>query len=149
PDAAACASIAAWTASEGLENVRPPLCIDVRAQAWGVEADAPYDAIFACNMLHISPWESALGLFAGAARLLRPGGVLALYGPFKRDGEHTAPSNEAFDASLKSRDPLWGVRDLADVERGAGAQGLVLREIVEMPANNLTVVLDKDRDHKS
>ena len=142
PDAAVRASIAAWIASEATPNVRAPLDIDVRRDVWGVEANAPYAAILSCNMIHISPWQSALGLLTGATRLLGGHGQLILYGPFKQNGA-TAPSNEAFDASLKSRDPSWGVRDLVDVEREANARGFRLREIVEMPANNLIVVFTK------
>jgi hypothetical protein len=82
-------------------------------------------------------------LIAGAARLLRPSGVLFFYGPFKRDGAHTAPSNEAFDQSLKSRDPSWGVRDVADVAREAQRKGFALMEIEEMPANNLCVIFTR------
>lgn len=140
PDPEARASIAAWIAAEGLRNVLDPVAIDVRAEEWGVEADAPFDAVIAINMIHISPWEATLGLMAGARRLLAPGGVLFTYGPYMRDGRHTAPSNEAFDASLKSRNARWGVRDVADVEGAANAQGLQLHEIVEMPANNLSLV---------
>jgi len=95
-------------------------------------------------MIHIAPWEATLGLVAGASRLLRAGGVLYTYGPYMRDGRHTAPSNEAFDASLKARDPSWGVRDVADIEREARRQGLRLREIVEMPANNLSLLFARD-----
>jgi cyclopropane fatty-acyl-phospholipid synthase-like methyltransferase len=140
PDEAARASIAAWVDAEGLSNVLPPAAIDVREPLWGVEGDAPFDALVAINMIHISPWESTLGLLSGAARLLRTGGVLYTYGPYMREGRHTAPSNEAFDAWLKSRDPNWGVRDVAEVERAAAAQGLALQEVVEMPANNLSLV---------
>ncbi|MEX1362865.1 MAG: DUF938 domain-containing protein, partial [Nannocystaceae bacterium] len=95
------------------------------------------------NMIHISPWECAKGLLAGAGRLLPAGGPLLLYGPFVVDGE-TAPSNRAFDQSLRSRDPRWGVRELRDVEREAATHGLSLDEVVPMPANNLTVVLRRD-----
>lgn len=140
PDAAARESIAAWSEAEAVSSVLPPIEIDVRAPAWGVESDAPYDALVAINMIHIAPWASALGLMAGAARVLASGGILFLYGPFKRDGRHTAPSNESFDASLRARDPSWGVRDLADVESAAIPHGLVLDEIVDMPANNLSLV---------
>jgi hypothetical protein len=142
PDPSARESIAAWTLYEGVANVRPPLDIDVRAAEWG-QSSSVYDALLSCNMIHIAPWESTLGLVAGASRLLRRDGLLVLYGPFKRNGRHTAPSNEAFDASLKARDPTWGVRDLGDVEREAKAKGFELREIVEMPANNLTLVFAK------
>lgn len=139
PDPEARASTAAWIEEEGVTNVRAPREVDARAADWDVE-DGAYDAVVSINMIHIAPWEAALGLFAGAARALKPGGTLYLYGPFKRDGAHTAPSNEAFDASLKSRDPSWGVRDLGDVERAAAERGFALREVVEMPANNLSVV---------
>lgn len=137
------ASIIAWTEHEGLANVRPPVALDARDPVWPVEVDAPFDAMLCMNMIHIAPWEAALGLLAGADRVLRLGGVLVLYGPYTRNGAHTAPSNAAFDESLKARDPSWGVRDLGDVEREAAAQGLALDEVVEMPANNLTVVFRK------
>ncbi len=140
PDPEALASTAAWIEEAGLANVRAPAAIDVCNARWGVEADAPFDAIVAINMIHISPWAATLALMAGAGRLLRPGGLVYTYGPYKRGGRHTAPSNEAFDASLRSRDAAWGVRDVADVERAADAHGLALREIVEMPANNLSLV---------
>jgi SAM-dependent methyltransferase len=142
PDPDARASIAAWIASEASANIAPPMALDVQAENWGVAARS-VDAVLAINMIHISPWEATLGLMAGAARVLKPGGVLYLYGPYKRDGRHTAPSNEAFDASLKARDPNWGVRDVADVEAAAKAQALMLCEIVEMPANNLSVIFAK------
>ena len=140
PDAASRASIAGWIAAEDLANVRSPLDIDVRADVWGVEARAPFDAVLSINMIHIAPWPAAVGLFEGAGRLLGPKGVLILYGPFMRDGVHSAASNEAFDASLKSRNPEWGVRDIADLERLAQAQRLVLRETAAMPANNRILV---------
>jgi len=140
PDASARSSIAAWIEAEGTPNVAPPLDIDVCAADWG--AGEGYAAVLAINMIHISPWEATLGLMAGAARVLRPGGLLITYGPYKRDGAHTAPSNEAFEEWLKGRDERFGVRDLADVEAAANAQGLALREIVEMPANNFTLVFE-------
>jgi cyclopropane fatty-acyl-phospholipid synthase-like methyltransferase len=145
PDPDARESIAAWIAAEGLKNVFDPIEIDVRAERWGVEQQPPFDALAAINMIHISPWEATLGLMRGAGRLLRRGGVLFTYGPYMRDGRHTASSNEAFDASLKARDPRWGLRDVADVERAAQESGLDLREIVEMPANNLSLVFEKRR----
>ncbi len=144
PDPNARASIAAWVAAEGLDNVAPPLAIDVSADNWGVEDSAPFDALVAINMIHISPWQATLGLLAGAARLLCVGGVLYTYGPYMRDGRHTAPSNESFDASLKSRNPQWGVRDVTDIEREAARQGLTLHEIVDMPANNLSLVFRRN-----
>lgn len=135
------ASITAWIAAEALTNVRPPVALDASADVWPVEDDAPFDAMLSMNMIHIAPWEAGLGLLSGTGRLLKPGGVLALYGPFARGGAHTAPSNAAFDESLKRRDPSWGVRDLDNVEHEANARGLILDEVVEMPANNLVVVL--------
>jgi cyclopropane fatty-acyl-phospholipid synthase-like methyltransferase len=142
PDDAARASIAAWIASEGLRNVRAPLDIDVWSESWGVEGRA-FDALVAINMIHISPWDATLGLMAGAGRLLRPGGVLFTYGAYKRGGQHTAPSNEAFEGWLKQRDPRFGVRDLEAVEAAAMAQGLRLREIIDMPANNFSLVFER------
>jgi cyclopropane fatty-acyl-phospholipid synthase-like methyltransferase len=139
PEPESRASIADWIAHENLANVLPPLKIDVRAGDWGV-ADT-FDAVVAINMIHIAPWDAALGLFRGAARVLKPGGVLFLYGPFKRDGAHTAPSNAAFDQWLKQRDPSFGVRDLEAVTQAAEESGFALAEAVEMPANNLSVVL--------
>jgi len=143
PDAASRASIKAWIATEGLANVRAPVSIDVREAVWGVEDAAPFDAIISLNMVHIAPWEAALGLVAGAGRLSRLDGVLFLYGPFMRGGTHTAPSNAAFDAELKRRDPRWGVRDVDDLVGRAAPHGLDLREVVKMPANNLSLVFVK------
>jgi SAM-dependent methyltransferase len=134
------ASIAAWIDHEQLANVAAPLAIDARDASWGVEAEAPFDALVSINMIHIAPWQACLGLLDGAARLLKPGGVLFLYGPFALSGAHTAPSNAAFDQSLKTRDPRWGVRDLDDVAAEALARGLDLKDVVAMPANNLSVV---------
>lgn len=141
PDPDSRASIADWTTHEALTNVLPPLDIDVRASDWGVTG--PFDVLVAINMIHIAPWEAALGLLHGAGRLLGEGGILFLYGPYKRERRHTAPSNEAFDAWLKARDPEFGVRDLADVQSAAEANGLRLDEVVEMPANNLSLVFVK------
>lgn len=138
PDPEARASIASWIAHENLSNVFPPLSIDVRAKDWNVEG--PFDAIAAINMIHYSPWESTSALFEGAARLLRDGGIVFLYGPYKRDGRHTAPSNEAFETWLKERDPSFGVRDISDVEREAAQFGFSLRNVVEMPANNFSLI---------
>lgn len=137
PDAHARRSIAAWIAYTGLPNVAEPLAFDVRDAAWPF---ATVDAIVCINMIHIAPWAAAEALFAGASRVLRPGGVLVLYGPYRRAGRHTAASNEAFDAQLKSRDPAWGVRDLEAVVALGLDAGLDCIEVVEMPANNLSVV---------
>jgi cyclopropane fatty-acyl-phospholipid synthase-like methyltransferase len=138
PDVHARESIAAWIAEEQLGNVAAPLDIDVCREV--CSAAPPFDAVVAINMIHISPWEATLGLMAGAGRLLLAGGVLVTYGPYMRDGRHIAASNQAFDASLRARDSSWGVRDVADVEGAALMRGLRLREIVEMPANNLSLV---------
>ncbi|MDB5862928.1 MAG: hypothetical protein JWO70_734, partial [Betaproteobacteria bacterium] len=104
------------------------------------------DAIVCINMIHISPWTATTGLFSGAASVLGEGGIVYLYGPYKLDGRHTAPSNEAFDRSLRAQDPQWGVRDLADVAKVAAAEGFDLVETVEMPANNLSVIFRKRND---
>jgi SAM-dependent methyltransferase len=134
-------SIAARVKEAGLGNVAPPLALDVRARLWPVRG---IDAIVCSNMIHIAPWEAALALLAQAGVLLPPGGPLVLYGPYRRGGKHTAPSNAEFDADLRRRNPQWGVRDLDDVQRHAGEAGLVLEEVVEMPANNLCVVFRRD-----
>lgn len=144
PDAPARASIAAWIAEAGLSNLTGPHAIDVTEKTWGVEAQAPFDGLVSINMIHIAPFAAAQGLFAGAGRLLAAGGKLFLYGPFSRNGVHTAPSNEAFDASLKARDPRWGVRDIErDIAPLARKNALGLERIVEMPANNLSVIFRK------
>jgi cyclopropane fatty-acyl-phospholipid synthase-like methyltransferase len=143
PDAASRASTEAWIATEKLANVRAPLAIDVRGAVWGVEDDAPFDAMISLNMVHIAPWEAALGLLAGAGHLLRSNGILFLYGPFMLGGTHTAASNAAFDADLKRREPCWGVRDVDDLLREAAPYGIELREVVPMPANNLSLVFVK------
>ncbi len=132
-DAGSLTSIAAWC--EGLANVRPPLALDVLATVWP-EVPAMVDAIFCANLVHISPWATTPALMQGAARHLSATGALILYGPYVVDGEPTAPSNLAFDADLRTRDPGWGLRRLADVEQQAAASGLLLRERVAMPANN-------------
>jgi SAM-dependent methyltransferase len=143
PDAASRASIKAWIATEALANVQPPIAIDVREGVWGVEDNAPFDAMISLNMVHITPWEAALGLLAGAGRLLRPDGVLVFYGPFMQSGTHTAASNATFDADLKRREARWGVRDVGDLVSEAVTHGLELREVVGMPVNNLSLVLVK------
>ena len=143
-------SIAAWRAHAGLANIRSPLRIDLSDPAWCSQmhdGSGPGEllAVFCANVIHIAPWRVAEGLFAGAARYLRGDGRLFLYGPFKRDGKHTAPSNAAFDGSLRDRDPEWGVRDIADLEKLAAGAGLVLIEIAEMPANNLVLVFARPK----
>jgi hypothetical protein len=137
-DDASLASIEAWRRAEPSENLRAPIRLDVLALPWPIERA---DAIFNANMIHISPWETTLALFDGAARVLSgEGAPLILYGPFLRDGRHTAESNAAFDASLRARDPRWGVRDLDVVADVARERGFVRERVVEMPANNLSVV---------
>ncbi len=144
PDAAARASIAAHIAEAGLANLDGPHDLDVSEPDWDAALKEPFDAVISINMIHIAPFEAAKGLFAGAGRLLQPGGKLLLYGPFARDGVHTASSNEAFDASLKARDPRWGVRDLEhDLAPLAQEHALARKAVVEMPANNFTVVFAK------
>ena len=160
-------SIEAWRSQIKLPNLYPPTLLDVTASPWTVEQEnvsslpsalepnpdpelpkslstdqirANLQAIVNINMIHISPWAACEGLFAGAERLLPPGGVLYLYGPFKRDGGHTAPSNAAFDQSLRSRDPEWGVRDLEQVTAVAERHGLSCQTVIPMPANNFSVI---------
>jgi len=133
---------AIWTRLESvaLPNVEPPLELDVLREPWPV---GPVDAIVCINMIHIAPWPATEALVAGAAKRLPAGGVLFLYGPFRRDGRHTAPSNEAFDESLRARDAAWGVRDLEAVEALCVKHGFALSDIVPMPANNLSVTFVK------
>jgi SAM-dependent methyltransferase len=140
PDPAHRASIDAWAAALGLANVRPAVALDAAAETWPVDAA---DAVLCCNMIHIAPWSAAVGLVRGAARVLPGGGLLFLYGPYKRGGRHTAPSNEAFDSSLRAENPQWGVRELEAVADLAGAHGFAPPLIVEMPANNLSLVFRK------
>jgi hypothetical protein len=137
------ASIAAWIATAGLPNLRPPLALDVTTADWEASAGIPQDlvAILCINMIHIAPWAAALGILRGAGAALGAGRLLYLYGPFRRGGEHTAPSNAAFDRSLRAQDPAWGVRDLEAVATAAEHAGFALDEVVEMPANNLSVIL--------
>lgn len=133
PDPGAQDSIAAWRDEADLANLLPPVELDVTREPWPIAAA---DAIVCINMIHIAPWQAALALFGGAGRLLPEGGLLYLYGPYRFHGAFTAPSNAAFDASLRARDPAWGVRDLDDIQPAAAAAGLHLEETVAMPANN-------------
>lgn len=132
-------SIAAWCRDAGVQNVRAPLVLDVTSDPWPAQIGT-VDAIFNANMIHIAPWEACLGLLRGAAAHLARDGVLVTYGPYKIAGEHTAPTNEAFDRDLRARDPSWGVRDLDEVAGVAERHGLAVVERVAMPANNFTVV---------
>lgn len=135
PDAGALRSIASWCAA--LDNVLPPLALDAASPDWPVDAA---DAVLCINMAHISPWEATLGLVAGAGRLLAAGAPLILYGPWRREGVETAPSNEAFDASLKARDSRWGLRRVEDLDAAADARAFARTRLVEMPANNLMLI---------
>jgi len=131
------ASIRAWT--EDLDNVAEPLALDVTEP----DPDLPhgtFDALYCANMIHIAPWVACLGLLDTAARLLGPNATMCLYGPYKRNGQHTSLSNRAFDESLQSRNSTWGVRDLGVVEQEANRRNFELIRVVEMPANNLSVV---------
>jgi cyclopropane fatty-acyl-phospholipid synthase-like methyltransferase len=137
PDPDALASIAAHRAAADAPNLLAPIELDVTAPEWPLPRA---DAILSINMIHIAPWKAAQALFAGAERTLAAGAVLYLYGPFKENGEHTAPSNADFDASLRARDPRWGVRDVGDVRALADKHGFDFVERVAMPANNLSLV---------
>jgi SAM-dependent methyltransferase len=130
-------SIAAHRAAAGVANLLAPLHLDVTSEQWPV---ARAEAMVCCNMIHIAPWAVTECLIAGAGRTLARDGLLYLYGPYKIDGRHTAPSNEDFDASLRARNPLWGVRDLTEVSSLAKRRGFALAETVPMPANNLSVI---------
>ena len=143
-------SIDAWRAHAQLANVHAPLRIDLSDPAWCPEmhdGSGPGQllVVFCANVIHIAPWRVAEGLFAGAARYLRVDGRLFLYGPFTRDGKHTALSNAAFDTSLRDNNPEWGVRDIADVSGLAENVGLYLVEIAEMPANNLVLTYARSK----
>jgi len=140
PSADARASIDDWVRTEGLGNVRAAVALDAALDVWPIEHA---DAVLCCNMIHIAPWEAAVGLIAGASGVLADGGTLYLYGPYRRGGRHTAPSNEAFDRDLRQRNPVWGVRDLEAVSALAAAEGFGPPEIIDMPANNLSLVFKR------
>jgi Protein of unknown function (DUF938) len=131
-------SIAGWRESARLPNLRAPLVIDAASPDWPIDRA---DAVLSINMVHISPWRSALGLLDGAARLLGPRAPLILYGPWLKDDVPAAPSNLAFDADLKRRDPVWGLRRVEDFSAAAEERGLRLEETRAMPANNLMLLL--------
>ena len=137
PDPDARASIDTWSATLDLLNVRPAIALNAAAADWPV---ASADVIVCINMIHIAPWTATTGLWRGAARVVSPGGLLYLYGPFRRDGRHTAPSNERFDVDLRRQNPDWGVRDLEAVSALAAAAGFAPPEIEAMPANNLSLL---------
>jgi SAM-dependent methyltransferase len=136
-DAKALASIAGFRASAGVPNLLAPTRLDVTSAQWPIDR---VDAIVNCNMIHISPWAACKGLMAGAGRVLPPDGVLYLYGPYRIDGRHTAPSNAEFEVYLRGQNAAWGIRDLAEVTDLAARHGLTLVETVPMPANNLSVI---------
>lgn len=145
-------SIEAWRAHSGLENIRPARRIDLSAPDWGFgasDSETLHDltAIFCANVVHIAPWSVAEGLLGHAAERLNHGGRLYMYGPFMRDGQHTAPSNAAFDASLRAENPEWGVRDMAELDAVAARSGLKLSDIVPMPSNNFILVFERDGKH--
>lgn len=137
PDAGARASIDAWAARLGVSSVLPAIALDASADDWPIQQA---DMVICVNMIHIAPWQAAVGLMRGAASLLPAGGALLLYGPFRRGGRHTSPSNEAFNRTLRMQDPNWGVRDLEMVVELAKGYGLGPALIEEMPANNLSLV---------
>lgn len=141
PDEGARASIEAWRKDVALPNLRPVIEIDAsRPDSWSIDRA---DAMVCINMIHISPWEATLGLFEGAGRLLPSGGKLVLYGPYLEADVETAESNLAFDASLKARNPAWGIRNLADIDAVAAQNSITRTRRTEMPANNLTLVYTK------
>lgn len=139
-DADARRSIAAWTAAEGLENVRAPLDLDAASEDWPI---GRADAIVCINMIHISPWEATEGLMRGAGRILVAGAPLCLYGPYRRAGRDLEPGNAAFDQDLRRRDSRWGLREVGTVAECAARNGLVHAGTVEMPANNLSLIFRK------
>ncbi|MBF2050606.1 MAG: DUF938 domain-containing protein [Leptolyngbya sp. IPPAS B-1204] len=156
PNPEARASIAAWQNHFPAPHLFGPIALDVHDAVWSVEQPnlpeplanldlnrAPIRAIVAINMIHIAPWSACLGLMAGAQRILPAGGILYLYGPFMQSGEHTAPSNAAFDQSLRARNPQWGVRNLEDVIAVAEDHQLAFVQTYAMPANNLSVVFQR------
>lgn len=153
PNPIALASIAAWREHSPSDNLLPPIALDVHDSIWAVEQNEllnglnlqqePIVAIVNINMIHIAPWTACLALMAGAARILSPGGILYLYGPFKQNGVHTALSNEVFDESLQMQNPEWGVRDLDEVIAVAKSHHFELLKTVTMPANNLSVVFQR------
>ncbi len=144
-DPDALASIAAWRRAADLPNLRPPIVLDTGKPAWPIERA---DAVLSINMVHISPWESALGLLAGAARLLPSGAPLILYGPWRQEGVAAAPTNLAFDEDLRRRDPTWGLRQVEEFAAAARECGLELLETRAMPANNLMLLLRRKRSSR-
>ena len=139
-DASALSGIDTWAAEAGAPLLQKAIALDVCQDTWPVDS---VDAVYCANMIHIAPWQACLGLMRGVGAVLSSGGALALYGPFLEDDVTTAPSNLAFDGSLKSRNPAWGIRHLSEVKAAAEEQGLRFEERVVMPANNLLLVFRK------
>ena len=140
PDPRALASIAAHRTAANAPNLLSPLWLDAMSEEWPVQRA---DALVCINMIHITPWAACKGLVSGAERTLRSSGVLYLYGPYQIDGRHTAQGNEEFDAWLRTQNPQWGVRDLAEVTELAARHGFSLRKTIPMPANNLSVIFER------
>ena len=136
-------SITAWAEDSNLANLEPPLDLNVMQEDWPQVAEGPFDVLLAINLVHISPWEACEGLLRGAGALLHTHAMLYLYGPYKRGGVHTADSNARFEEWLHGQDSAWGVRDIGEVEQAAGVHGLSLDRIIEMPANNFSLILRK------
>jgi Protein of unknown function (DUF938) len=137
PEPEALLSVAAWAKDAQVTNVRTPIVLDASQSPWPI---ASADGIICINMVHISPWDATIGLITGAAATLPPGSPLYLYGPYRRKGVATAPSNQAFDRNLRDRNPTWGLRELEAVAAIAQSVGFSFPTVTEMPANNLSVV---------
>lgn len=134
-------SISRWVAFEKVTNVSDPIALDVRERPWAIAAA---NAILCINMVHVAPWAATSALFAGAQQVLARSSLLYLYGPYRREGHPTAPSNIRFDAELRAHDPEWGLRHVEAIERVANQAGFGLAEVVAMPANNLSLIFRKD-----
>jgi len=143
PDERARDSIAAWSQKIAAENLNPPLDVDVTHALWHGEVEGPFNALLAINMVHITAWDVTVGLLRGAGELLVRDGLLYLYGPYRRDGALTAQSNVKFDEWLKGQNEEWGVRDMGEVERQAELSGLLLDQVIDMPANNFSLIFRK------
>ena len=143
PEAEARESIKAWAGEMGTSNLKEPLAIDVARESWHDAFDAPFDVILAINLIHISEWAVTKGLMHGAGKLLARGGLLYLYGPYRKDGVHTAQSNIKFDAWLKAQNDAWGVRDMGKVQKQGELNGLSLAHMIAMPANNFSLIFQK------
>ena len=148
PNAAHRRSVDAWRDHRGVLNMMPAVALDAASPDWllgaaGMPPKQDLAAVLAINVLHITAWKVTLGLLAGAGRHLGAAGLLLIYGPFSQDGVHNASSNLAFDRQLKAQNPLWGVRDIADIEGAAAAAGLTLTKAFEMPANNRILAFEK------